>query len=203
MKNIFIIAALLLSVMTIAQTTSKSKKADSNEVNNSPTTTLTTESIYGEDKIDFDNLKLASSLLDASYENESSKPIYSQKCFSDADKIIGSELILFKKYKYSFVFHSTIVSNRQFTYHVDQEEKLDDDYYINYGNDIDFEFVGKNITTKYPTSDDVLEKLENLTEGGTYTALLQVTPVSFFKNGYSINKGSSHITVYVKILDIF
>jgi len=173
MKNIFIIAALLLSVMAIAQTTSKSKKADSNEVNNSPMTTLTTESIYGEDKIDFDNLKLASSLLDASYENE------------------------------SFVFHSTIVSSRQFTYHVDQEEKLDDDYYINYGNDIDFEFVGKNITTKYPTSDDVLEKLENLTEGGTYTALLQVTPVAFFKNGYSINKGSSHITVYVKILDIF
>ena len=66
MKNIFIIAALLLSVMAIAQTTSKSKKADSNEVNNSPMTTLTTESIYGEDKIDFDNLKLASSLLDAS-----------------------------------------------------------------------------------------------------------------------------------------
>jgi len=148
---------------------------------------------YSQDSLNYRRILQAMDLYNEYSKNKFTKPIYSDKCYNESIQILNKEFVSNKNF--SLVFSPS-------TFRID----IFNGYFYYSHNNCNFElrYFRKSKYIKqydvYDTSNDILEKLENIESNQAFFCKFQIVPAGGLSNTYVAS--DYRLLVYVKIIEI-
>jgi hypothetical protein len=148
---------------------------------------------YSQDSLNYRRILQAMDLYNEYSKNKFSKPIYSDKCYNESIQILNKEFVSNKKFSLIFTPSS---------YRIDIFNGY---FYYSYNNcNFELRYFRKSNYSKlyhaYDTSNEKLEKLENIESNQAFFCKFQIVPAGGLSNTYVAS--NYKILIYVKIIEM-